>query len=241
MAESKCNSQSKRTNTLLDRIMTAASPQECKNCRKVLKTRNVIRLQNWWRGIRRQDIRKLCEQIFTREMHRGTKFPCSIPPSWKFLKSENISAGFLYFMTWDNVWTHRAGPWRFYSSYHNLRSKNETLYLIADLVWDSVPPSKAQNRYGKKGDILYDPVLCKFKLEERQYPWSTEIVTVFESIWDLLIYIRYANHHKSMCMRESSASLIQNFWRKAHGYKYVRPRAFGEQTDSDSSDYSDSD
>lgn len=229
---------SPQKNSQLARIMATVSRKKCKNSRKVRKTRSAIRLQNWWRGIRRQVMRKLCEQIFTREMHRGTEFPCEIAPSWKFLKSENISAAsaaFLYFITWNNEWTHRAGPWRFYSSYHILRSKNEPRYQIADLVWDSVPPSKTPKQYGKKGDILYDPVLRQFILEEREL-WGTERVTVFESIWDLLIYIRHANHHKRLRMRSDSASLIQYFWREVHGYEYVRPRAFGEQTDSDDSD-----
>jgi hypothetical protein len=223
--------------TQLDRIMTTVSRKKCKKSRRVLKTRSAIQLQNWWRGIRRRDMRKLCEQTLTRDMHRGTDFPCSITPSWKFLKSENISAASaatLHFMTWDHGWTHRAGPWRFYSSYHILRSKNEPRYLIADLVWRSVPPSKAPKRDGAESDILYDPVLRQFILEERE-TWGMERVTVFETIRDVLIYVRYKNEHERLRMRSRSASLIQYVWREAHGYKYVRPRAFGEQTDSDDS------
>ena len=223
----------------LGRILSSVAPVQCKNSRKVRKTRSAIRLQNWWQGIRRQRMRKLCEQILTRNTCHGVGSSCSISPSWIFLKNQNISAAFLYFLTWDNGWTHRAGPWRFSSNYHSFRTKNESRYCIADRVWRSVWPSKAPKQYGRKGEILYDPVLRQFILEELE-PWGTERVRVFNTMWDVLLHVRYTNHLERLRMRSHSASFIQYFWREAHGYKYVRPRAVGEQTDSDSSD-SDSD
>ena len=229
-----------RNKSQLDEIMASISRTTCKNSRNAVKTRHATQLQNWWRGICRQDMRKLCEELLVPCMHRGAGHSFSIPPSWIFLKNQNIPAATLYFLTWENGWTHRSGPWFFYSSYHTFRTTTESQYLIAKRVWRSVPPSKAPKQYGRKGEILYDPVLRHFILQEREFLGGTQRARIFETIWGVLLHVRYTNDLERMRVRSYSASLIQWYWRKVHGYQYVQPKVFGEQSDSEHS-CSDSD